>query len=85
MSAAESRTCWTLVATATISWAALSDAEFDRPEPRLELINLDRGDVLARPGQPIEYAYFPNSGMISIVALMSKASAPRSLPLATRA
>jgi len=52
--------------------AALSEEEFTPLEPWLELISLPRGDVLARPGEPIEYAYFPTSGMVSIVALMSK-------------
>jgi hypothetical protein len=33
-------------------------------------VPLPRGEVLARPGQPFEYAYFPFSGMISVVALM---------------
>jgi CRP-like cAMP-binding protein len=52
--------------------AALSEEEFAPLEPWVELINLPRGDVLARPGEPIEYAYFPTSGMISVVALMSQ-------------
>jgi CRP-like cAMP-binding protein len=52
--------------------AALSAEEFAPLEPWLEPISLPRGDVLARPGEPIEYAYFPTSGMVSVVALMSK-------------
>jgi CRP-like cAMP-binding protein len=52
--------------------AALSAEEFTPLEPWLEPISLPRGDVLARPGEPIEYAYFPTSGMVSVVALMSK-------------
>ena len=52
--------------------AALSDEEFSPLESWLELISLPRGEVLARPGEPIEHAYFPTSGMVSIVALMSK-------------
>jgi CRP-like cAMP-binding protein len=52
--------------------AALSDEEFAPMEPWLEVINLPRGDILARPGEPIQYAYFPTSGMVSVVALMSK-------------
>jgi CRP-like cAMP-binding protein len=52
--------------------AALSEEEFAPMEPWLEVINLPRGDILARPGEPIEYAYFPTSGMVSVVALMSK-------------
>jgi CRP-like cAMP-binding protein len=52
--------------------AALSDEEFAPLEPWLEPINLPRGEVLARPGELIEHAYFPTSGMVSVVALMSK-------------
>jgi CRP-like cAMP-binding protein len=52
--------------------AALSEEEFAPLEPWLQLISLPRGDILARPGEPIEYAYFPTSGMVSVVALMSK-------------
>src|SRR5690348_5260081 len=51
---------------------ALSSDEFARLEPWLEAVALPRGEVLARPGEAIEYAYFPTSGMISVVALMSK-------------
>ena len=52
--------------------AALSEEELAPLQPWLELVSLPRGAVLARPGEPIEYAYFPTSGMVSIVALMSK-------------
>jgi CRP-like cAMP-binding protein len=51
--------------------AALSPDEFAEIEPWLELIDLPRGEVLARPGEPIDHAWFPTSGMVSIVALMS--------------
>ena len=52
--------------------AALSKEEFAPVEPWLEPISLSRGEILARPGEPIEYAYFPTSGMVSVVALMSR-------------
>jgi len=52
--------------------AALSSDEFAPLEPWLEAVRLPRGEVLARPGEVIQYAYFPTSGMISVVALMSK-------------
>ena len=52
--------------------AALGDDEADALEPWLELIALPRGYVIARPGTSIEYAYFPLSGMVSVVALMSE-------------
>jgi CRP-like cAMP-binding protein len=52
--------------------AALPDEEFASLDPWLELISLPRGAILARPGEPLEHAYFPTSGMISVVALMSE-------------
>ncbi|MBA2382227.1 MAG: Crp/Fnr family transcriptional regulator [Chloroflexi bacterium] len=52
--------------------AALEDDEADRLEPWLEPISMPRGFVVASPGQSIEHAYFPLSGMISVVALMSE-------------
>ena len=52
--------------------AALSEEEFGQLEPWMEPIGLPRGDILARPGEPIQYAYFPTSGMVSVVALMSR-------------
>jgi CRP-like cAMP-binding protein len=52
--------------------AALTEEELAPLEPWLEHIDLPRGAVLARPGEPIEHAYFPMSGMVSIVALMSR-------------
>jgi CRP-like cAMP-binding protein len=33
---------------------------------------MPRGAVIARPGESIEYGFFPISGMISVVALMSE-------------
>lgn len=50
---------------------AMSDAEAAGLEPWLELVELPRGYIIARPGGSIEHAYFPVSGMVSVVALMS--------------
>ncbi len=50
--------------------AALGEDDARVLEPWLELVPLPRGEVLARAGQQFEYAYFPLSGMISVVALM---------------
>lgn len=52
--------------------AALSDEEARALEPWLEPVALPRGEMLARPGQSIDSAYFPLSGMISVVALMAE-------------
>ncbi len=52
--------------------AALDDEDAQALEPWLERIPMPRGYVVARPGQSIEFGYFPVSGMISVVALMSE-------------
>ena len=52
--------------------AAMSAAEARSVDPWLEVTDLPRGFVVARPGQPLEHAYFPRSGMISVVALMAE-------------
>lgn len=52
--------------------AAMSDEEAASLDPWLELVDLPRGYVIARPGGSIEHAYFPVSGMVSVVALMAK-------------
>ena len=52
--------------------AALTTEEFAPLEPWLETVSLARGEILASPGEAIEHAYFPTSGMVSVVALMSK-------------
>jgi len=51
--------------------AALSDADARAIERWLEPVTLTRGEVLARPGQAITHAYFPISGMISVVVMLS--------------
>ena len=52
--------------------AELPDEEFARLEPFLELSAVSPGDVVASPGQTIDHAYFPLSGMISVVALFAE-------------
>ena len=52
--------------------AALGDDEARRVVEQLTPVSLPRGAVVARPGQPIDFAYFPLSGMISVVALMAE-------------
>ncbi len=52
--------------------AAMSDDEAAAIEPYLELVDLPRGYVIARPGGSIDHAYFPISGMVSMVALMAE-------------
>lgn len=51
---------------------ALPDEEFGKIEPSLELMTFRHGDEIARPGQTIDYAYFPEHGMASVVALLAE-------------
>jgi CRP-like cAMP-binding protein len=48
--------------------AQLSSEDFGLLHPHLELVKLDRGDVLIRPNEPIERVTFLESGVTSIVA-----------------
>jgi CRP-like cAMP-binding protein len=38
--------------------------------PQLKLIDLEQGTVLHEAGAPLEYVYFPTSGMVSVLAIM---------------
>ncbi|HSO29871.1 MAG TPA: Crp/Fnr family transcriptional regulator, partial [Candidatus Sulfomarinibacteraceae bacterium] len=51
--------------------SALPDEEHARLAPLLEKVPGTHGEIIARPGRAIDHAYFPMSGMISVVALMS--------------
>jgi CRP-like cAMP-binding protein len=48
---------------------SLPDAEFSRIGPHLEAVVLPRSTELEAANEPIEYVYFPTSGIASIVAL----------------
>ncbi|WP_268796723.1 Crp/Fnr family transcriptional regulator [Pseudomonas huanghezhanensis] len=50
--------------------ATLPTADFDRVLPNLELVTLEAGQVMAEPGQPISYAYFPTTAIISMIYMM---------------
>jgi CRP-like cAMP-binding protein len=49
--------------------AALADREFDRLAPALEPVRLPRPTELEAANEVIEFAYFPTSGVASIVAI----------------
>lgn len=51
--------------------AKLSVEQFDTLNCSLERVELEVPQILSEPHQPIDYAYFPESGMISIVSLMN--------------
>lgn len=51
--------------------AALSDREYERLIPQLELVSLSRHQVLYDAGEEISHVYFPNQAMISLVSIMA--------------
>jgi len=51
--------------------AALPVAERDRLVRRTDAVTLARGDLVYRPGGPINHAYFPQSGVLSMVIDMA--------------
>jgi CRP-like cAMP-binding protein len=54
---------------------ALDVATYELLAPYLTLVEFDRGDVFYEPGQPIDAVYFPHSGVISLLSIMSDGSA----------
>ena len=47
---------------------ALPQADFERLLPELEKVDLQLGQVIYRPEETIEYVYFPNSAIVSVIA-----------------
>jgi len=54
--------------------AALPDEEFESLRPKLREIALDIGEIIYRPEQEIEYAYFVNNGIVSWLAALEDGS-----------
>ena len=48
---------------------ALPEEDFNRLLPDLTPVKLPHGQILYRPGEPIEYVYFPNNSVLSVVAI----------------
>ena len=48
--------------------ARLSDSDLASLEPHLEAVDLSFRLSIEKPGKPIEYAVFPDHGIISVVA-----------------
>ena len=46
--------------------ANLLPADFERLAPRLELVKLPLGEMLYEPSEPLRYAYFPTTAIISL-------------------
>jgi len=50
--------------------AAVPEEEYQRLLPHLEFITLRFKQALYEPNAPIQFGYFPNSGMICVIAVM---------------
>jgi CRP-like cAMP-binding protein len=50
--------------------AALSDEEYKRLSPHLEVVDLVQAQVLYEMGAPVKYVYFPFNALISLVTEM---------------
>jgi CRP-like cAMP-binding protein len=49
----------------------IPDAEYDLIRPHLEFVRVESEQSLHEPGQELEYGYFPNQGMVSVVIEIS--------------
>ena len=49
--------------------AALPSADFERLAPMLELVQVDVGDVLFEPRDPIRAIYFPHDSLVSLLGV----------------
>jgi len=54
--------------------ATLPKNEYKRLLPKLKIVNLVLGEVLYEPGNVINYVYFPNDSIISLISELSKTS-----------
>src|SRR5271157_3779925 len=50
--------------------ARLPPAEYQHLRPRLQVVPLELKDVLYESRSPIDYAYFPNRGVVSALTVM---------------
>jgi CRP-like cAMP-binding protein len=48
--------------------AALPHEEFTRLQPHLKSVHLEKGEVVYLTGDDIQYLYFPNSGLLSLLS-----------------
>jgi hypothetical protein len=46
----------------------------DRFSSKLRPVNLEFGDVIYQPNQPVDFAYFPTAGVISLLAAFDDGS-----------
>ena len=53
---------------------SLPQQEFARLVPYLEYVELKKGEIVCLPGDDIEYAYFPENGLLSLVSITETGS-----------
>src|SRR5436190_10821913 len=58
--------------------AALPAAEFARLAAHLELVPMRLGDMLYEPGQQLQHAYFPTTGIVSMHYVMASGASAES-------
>ena len=56
-------------AVSNVILLSLPDQEYDLLQPHLELVALPQHEILHEPGEKIDFTYFLNDGMTSLVAL----------------
>jgi CRP-like cAMP-binding protein len=61
--------------------ASFSARAIDALSPAIREVSLSVGRVVAEPGEPIEYVYFPSSGVISIITLLKDGRRVESLTI----
>ena len=54
--------------------AALSLKEYQRLQPDLKQVSLDFGSILYESGEVMPFVYFPNSGIVSLLSIVSERS-----------
>ena len=47
--------------------AALPDSAVERLRPHLEPVRLESGEVIAEPGQGVDYLYFPTTAVVALI------------------
>jgi CRP-like cAMP-binding protein len=55
--------------------AGLPADEQERLRPHLERLHLEHKQVLVEPNRPIEFVYFPEDAMVSVLSMMADGSA----------
>jgi CRP-like cAMP-binding protein len=55
--------------------ATLSDEEYERLKPHMEIVLLEPKQILTESNEPIEHIYFPRSGVMSLMTVLENGTA----------